>query len=423
MKQNNLNDRLPEGFILRAVQDDSDVQRLARFNKIIHSGEDLESLVGTLIKEHPYGKRHYWLYLEETQTKKIVSSVALVPWKINFGGETLTAAELGFVGTLPDYRNRGFARICIEQFHRIVEEEGFAFSFLQGIPYYYRQFGYEYAIPLEPMFNLELAKISSQKDQSGTRFMIRRAEQSDLPHLKRLYERSMRHYEISTNRSLPVWQFLLGPSLRTEMIRDTYCVVDLKTNPVAYFRIAHHGFGEGLIVDEVSDTIKDVRPLIMSFLKKTARERKKPYIRFNLSPKHEFVRFARRLGAEEKHVYAFQIRIGNTLRFLKAILPVLEKRISESSFSGLTGKVNLNLYKEAFLFHFHMGKIKNMDQVDANCETPIRLPPFAALQLFFGHRSILELKSIYPDVWIENDGWKVLDILFPKLDSFLHTNY
>jgi hypothetical protein len=51
------------------------------------------------------------------------------------------------------------------------------------------------------------------------------------------------------------------------------------------------------------------------------------------------------------------------------------------------------------------------------------LPPFAAVQLFFGHRSLPELASLYPDVqpdWREMKTW---EILFPVFDSWLNTNY
>ncbi len=53
---------------------------------------------------------------------------------------------LEMVVTHPDYRRRGLVRALIERFHRVTAERGFDLCFIEGIPYYYRQFGYTYAV-------------------------------------------------------------------------------------------------------------------------------------------------------------------------------------------------------------------------------------------------------------------------------------
>src|SRR3972149_9920025 len=246
MKKTQFPNRIQNGCLVKSVQTDGDVERITLFNKLIHQGEDLEGLVRSLITKHPYGSRHYWLFIEEPKSKEIVSALALIPWKINFCGEILQAAELGFVGTLPQYRNRGMTRILMSHFHDIVEQERFAFSFLQGIPYFYRQFGYEYAVPLEPHINLKLNRIRGYTED---RLAIRQMTQADLPAVVTLYERCMRRFAVHNERSLPIWRYLLGAAQKTEMIHDNYCVVNKQNRIVAYFRLARHGFGEGLILD------------------------------------------------------------------------------------------------------------------------------------------------------------------------------
>src|SRR5712691_1828940 len=52
------------------------------------------------------------------------------------------------VGTDPDYRNRGLVRSMFEEIHARSEAEGHLAQGITGIRYFYRQFGYEYALDL-----------------------------------------------------------------------------------------------------------------------------------------------------------------------------------------------------------------------------------------------------------------------------------
>jgi len=211
MEKRNIQKQGTNELVVKSVQTDEDIERISDFNKEIHRGEDLAGLVRSLIMNHPYGKRHYWLFIEQPRTKKIISSLALIPWKINFDGEIIRAAELGFVGTLPEFRRQGMTKILMCHFNELVEREQFAFSFLQGIPYFYRQFGYEYALPLEPHINLSLKEIV---EYTSDNLYVRPLNATDLPAIIRLYDRCMRNFTIHTNGKIEIWQYLMGPSSR-----------------------------------------------------------------------------------------------------------------------------------------------------------------------------------------------------------------
>jgi hypothetical protein len=46
-------------------------------------------------------------------------------------------------------------------------------------------------------------------------------------------------------------------------------------------------------------------------------------------------------------------------------------------------------------------------------------PPLVFLQLLFGHKSLDELRSAYPDVWIAAEIRPLIEALFPKSHSRL----
>jgi len=52
------------------------------------------------------------------------------------------------VGTHPDYRRRGLIRAQFKIIHQWSAARGHAMQAITGIPWYYRQFGYEMALEL-----------------------------------------------------------------------------------------------------------------------------------------------------------------------------------------------------------------------------------------------------------------------------------
>ena len=53
-----------------------------------------------------------------------------------------------FVATDEEYEGRGLVRRQFEYHHADVARRGELFQMIVGIPYFYRQFGYEYALPV-----------------------------------------------------------------------------------------------------------------------------------------------------------------------------------------------------------------------------------------------------------------------------------
>ncbi len=53
------------------------------------------------------------------------------------------------VATDARYRNRGLVRALFEMIHARSSAEGHLVQAITGIPYFYRQFGYEYVLDLD----------------------------------------------------------------------------------------------------------------------------------------------------------------------------------------------------------------------------------------------------------------------------------
>ncbi|HRF95611.1 MAG TPA: hypothetical protein PLZ51_10465, partial [Aggregatilineales bacterium] len=108
------------------------------------------------------------------------------------------------------------------QHHRdLLNQGGYHLSNIQGIPYFYRQFGYEYALPLEGGWRLELHSVP---DDMPNGYTFRLATTQDIPALMRLYDLAMCDLDIHAVRDEAIWGYLLGASTKTGTECETWCV-------------------------------------------------------------------------------------------------------------------------------------------------------------------------------------------------------
>jgi Acetyltransferase (GNAT) domain len=410
---------LPNGLVLKSIRDLADVERLAAFNGQIH-GEEVIEMTRSLILHHPMTRPEHWLYIEDESNSQIVSSLALIPWEWRYEDVTLKAGEMGIVGTLESYRNRGLVRELIVRFKELLRDEAFDLSHIQGIPYFYRQFGYEYALPLETGWHIELRNIP---DTPSENLNFRLATPNDITSLILLYNEANANLNISTVRTEAVWRYIFGHTAGTYFEGEVWLILNTEDQIIGYWRINHHGFGTGLIVSETSRLSITAAENLLHWLKAAAIERNKPYIRFNLPVTNDLLRTARGWGASDSGTYAWQIHLVDVAHLLRKLTPVLERRIAASLFAGLTEKIVINLYREAFELDFDGGKLRTVNEIGFQDGGAIRSPPMQFTPLLLGYRSREELTHMYPDVSVGGQARHLVDVLFPRLESFIFSNY
>lgn len=420
--------RLGDELVLKSIASEPDIERVAAFNGLIH-GEGVAAMTRELILHHPHTRPEEWLFVEDEETRQVVSSLCLIPWTLRYDDVQLKAGEVGIVGTLEAYRHRGLVRAAVERHEELLRDGRYDVGMIQGIPYFYRQFGYEYAIPLEGGWRVELylvpevSALTERIRSDPPPCICRQALPGDIPALMQLYDQAAGDLSISAVRDEATWQYLLGPSLRTEMVSETWLVLDASTSPVGYFRIPEHGFGEGLIVNEVSRLSNDAAHTVLRKLKDLAVERSKPYVRLCLPPTSTLVQIARGRGAHDLGTYAWQIHLVDVGRLLLKLAPLLERRIAASPYAGLTQNLCLNLYRQAFELRFQEGQLVAVDALGFSERGGFRLPPLLAAPLLLGYRSREELQRAHHDVSLSGDWQHLADVLFPQVASFICTIY
>ena len=123
------------------------------------------------------------------------------------------------VVTHPAYRHRGLVRKQIEHFQRCAAMQGFDLCIIEGIPYYYRQYGYAYATDHWASDGLALARVPA--GDGGHQLRLRGATVADIPILDTFYTQSMSRLAIWTTRSHDYWRYLLeGAKYPVVMVED-----------------------------------------------------------------------------------------------------------------------------------------------------------------------------------------------------------
>lgn len=416
--------RLADNLIMKSVYDHVDAERLAVFNGQIF-GQSVAEMTRRLIFHHPMTRPEYWLYIEDEQNKQIVSSLALIPHKWRYEEVILQAGEMGIVGTLESYRNRGLVRALAARHRELLNQGSFDLSPIQGIPYFYRQFGYEYALPLEAGWHLENRDVPEPSQDDLARYRFHPATREDIPHLRRFFADSTQPLDIAAVRDDAIWEYLLAAPTGAATDGQVWMVLAHDNQPLGYFRIVFEGFGAELTVGESSRFSYKAAPIVLHQLKMMAINDDKPGVRFNLPTGNDLLRHAQAVGAVDRGTWHWQIMLPNIARLLYKLRPVLERRIAASLFRGLTQTVCLNLYREAYDLEFVDGELRGVNAVGYRewSGSAIRIPPMALTPLLLGYRNREELVKYYPDIGTVGQAEHLIDVLFPKMEGFIYTGY
>lgn len=433
---------LDDGLVLRRATA-ADTEALVDFNARVHSDVDWETPdphVGAWVRDlmtgpHPTFNVDDFLIVEETSTSRIVSSTNLIPQTWSYGGVTFGVGRPELVGTHPDYRRRGLVRAQFEVLHRWSAERGHKLQAITGIPWYYRQFGYEMALSLHGSYSGPLANLPALKEDQDEPFVVRAATQGDLAFIAEVYERGQRRYPVSCVRDAALWQYTLdGQSTDNVQARELRIIEDTTGKPVGFLAHPAQRWGTSfyLTTYELVQGISwwAVTPSVLRYLKRAGAD-SRPYLpseqdqaferlALSLGEGHPAYAFVDHWLPKVRHPYAWYIRVPDVIGFLRMIAPVLASRLASSPMVGHTGALNLNFYRSGVKLTFASGEITAIESWtpgDGGTLCRARFPDLTFLQLLFGYRSISDLDYAFADCYANHEAQLLLDVLFPKQAS------
>jgi hypothetical protein len=431
---------LGDGLILRrATCQDADA--LAQFNGTIHRpaestsvNEAIVALVKDLtVRPHPTCQASDFTIVEDTRRKQIVSSMCLINQTWTYAGIHFGVGRPELVGTLPEYRNRGLMRAQFEEVHRWSAERGHLLQSITGIPYYYRQFGYEYALPLSGGRTGAVFQIPNLPDGTEELFTVRKAQIDDIPFLSRMYEVGCQRSLVACVRDEAIWRYELeGRSPGSDCCTEV-CVIEKAGEPIGFIThgpIVQNG-GVNVWQYELASSAPwlDVTPSVLRYIKNygetyIARKGQGAFTHFGfwLRAEHPVYEVISSCLPNIVTAYAWYIRVPDLAVFIRRITPVLEQRLASSLAPGYSGEIKISFYRTGLNMVWENGKLVSVEtwRPSATQWGSARFPDLTFLQLVFGYRSIEELQQAFPDCRGGNDEVRlVLAAIFPKKTSHI----
>ncbi len=409
---------LSGGFSFQRLETADDIeQHLDLMRKVFGEKNRVDIMVKKWVDHHPTMTLKDFFVAKHCG--RTVAALCLIPSEWCIGEIPLKVAELGCVATLPEYRQRGLQRELMAEYHKRVFEQGYDLSVIEGIPYFYRQFGYEYALPLDEQARIRLEEIPDYE----CAHTIRPFTSHDIPKAIELLAQPQHKFYVHDVRGEGIWKMQQETRMAAEYEFEGYSV-EQEGHMVAYFRTSQNPDNKELVLREITDVNQFTARSILRLIKETGLRRGLEKLVCTISHHEPFMKFLAAAGhVEQPQPYAWQIRVTDCLTMLRKMKSLFEKRLESSTYSRLTEKVNLSFYRYTVLLTIEKGAITNIQRLEGGENTVARFNPTVFTQLLLGYRSREELEGIYPDFIVRPSHKGLIDVLFPKLQSYIHTVY
>ncbi|KAG0375123.1 hypothetical protein BGX24_009515 [Mortierella sp. AD032] len=318
----------------------------------------------------------------ESGKNPIVACVSIHRVRAYYGSVKMFLGKPELIATDPDYRNRGLVRkLMYEMIHPESEARGDSLQFIPGIPHFYRQFGYEYAMcsfGASTIKNTDsLPSLTKGKTEP---FAIRKATAADIPYLVRVSkpENASPNTAFGLLYGPEYWQYTVHDYVETreneyDVPRTNYIIVDPAKGRDVGFVIITHTFGlkmEAIALDkdleETPSWYEVLFPLLRQIVageKVRLEDKKSKTTNPEAAKAVKTESFPMLLQIHREHPatailgslitppldkpgFRLMVRINDYPQFIQTVRPELEKRLAKSPMAGLSGKLQLDFFRK-----------------------------------------------------------------------------
>lgn len=406
---------LGKGMIIRDLQE-SDINSLIGLVKRVFLDEEVSPVVHRLLNYYPRFSLKDNLVVFDKNNDKIVAYLCLIRSKFVFNGIEIPFGQMEIVGTDPDYRHRGLIRKLNLVYEKLASEYAIPILIILGIPNFYRQFKYEFALPSESSLVIALEIIPSLKNGEIEPVIIEKVNQNSFEDY--LSCRAKRNSFLDLYRDIKSehWEYISRGKLG-EVGGIVLYLIKKENEFVGSFYVEE--FFKTIQIREL--WLKSVHyiPTVLRFVMKIAKSFNFPLCVSRPTQESLVPYFEQITGSKFPKPYAFYVKIPSIKEFLMVIKTVLEARLAASEFKGITDSIRINCFIKGFVLNFKHGELIDITELKRTelKEMHISIPPLIIYQLLLGYRTLDELEDIYPDVSVNALYKFLIQILFPKIKA------
>ncbi|MGH8931634.1 MAG: hypothetical protein ACRDZO_13675 [Egibacteraceae bacterium] len=307
--------------------------------------------------------------------------------------------------------------------HARASDRGLPVQVISGIRWFYRQFGYAYAL------DLWVGRRAARSDLAGLdtpgSWKIRPATGEDLPRIADIAgtERGL----VRCPRDEAQWRYELTGRREGNFERYAIDVVE-HAGEVVGVLVRTDRSGEptmGLLRCELAPGIPwlDAGPAILRHCHDRGVELNPSFwgLAAGLGRTHPLYTACPDVLVQPFDLASWYVRVPDLSSLLRGLVPVLDHRLAGSIADGWTGEVKISCYRDGLQLVVHRGRItavERLDGLDDLDDAGVQLPRDQLIQLVFGFRDLDTLIAEHYDCWVnDHRAHAVLSACFPRESS------
>jgi N-acetylglutamate synthase-like GNAT family acetyltransferase len=413
---------LGDGLTMRNATAE-DIPALLEHFRAVH-GEGVVDQLRAMLEHYPRFSWENSFIIANSESGEVVSCVILLQnaWVID--GIQVPSVEMEAVGTLEAYRNRGHSRLLNEEYERLAKQIHPVIQTIAGIPYFYRNFGYEYAAALGGGYPVNPSLIPKLPDREKEPVTF---EMLDAKRFEEFLAYREKHLPRST------WIRKIRTEDAAYLIYET---TSHEQEAFYFYLVKEHGKTVGVfylarwenrldIVELYLDDHQHVDAVLRFAVSRTLEWDGIP-VRVNL-PNQARIREYVNARTQVKDVgrYAWYIKIPSITRFIETISPLFSNRLKDTEFPDFTGELTVTDYKQGYSLSFDGGVFKEITEKSEKKidDYHLRIPRNQLTRLLMGYETLDGIASHEPDVQCAAVLKPLVRALFPKLEAMVDPYY
>jgi predicted N-acetyltransferase YhbS len=400
-----MNTALPGGLVLRTGTPE-DLDQIGEL--LTTRGEAADALDHRLVVED--AEAGWSSCAVVVDGSRVVSTATLLDETLVLGGVLIPAGQVELVATDREYEGRGLVRALMGWAHRRSADRGHLAQVMIGIPYFYRQFGYSYALPIPATRKLT----GTPPDAPG--HTVRRATAGDIPTMAALQDQAQRGADLRMPHSAACWRWLVARTGSEQWLveRNGMAVATGRTTPPE----------EGLRLAEVAA----VDEAAAYALVRHASERGNGEPEVTERPGTVAGdAYAPLLGPAPDSCEMYYARVADPAALLEHLRPVLSTRLaSTTELANSEGEALISFFRSHVRFKYRDGVVGPVT-AGGTMQAPgahggAGVAPDLVPSLLFGPLGMAGLTRLHPDVY-PGPNAALMRALFPPVHSDLLTFY
>jgi hypothetical protein len=364
----------------------------------------------------------------------VIAGAILLRQQMDYAGVQLAVGRPEMVVCHPDFRNRGFIREIFRLLHAKSHARGDVVQAITGIPFFYRQFGYAYAIDFDQQCVVRFDTLHTQTP-SSPEVLIRRARADEYETFVRLYDadRLNRGLLCTTPFERRYFEHLCSRS-SSLIVFDPLLITDVQDNPIGFLLVHRANYDTNICVLGAGVALgvswqRILTPLMhalngyrcnIAITNPAIHELSGVnFVLDSMHPVYAQVQHGYVFTTQES--YAWYVRVTDYARLFTMLTPLLETRVQQSSLDGYTGTVSISCYGSGVVLEWQGGRlsaVRNTRPPIMGEGTDVCLPRDTFLMLLFGRKSWTDIRQWHHEAYASTDATPLIEILFPKQPSW-----